>query len=403
MTDADPGPAGDPARSPTGGPGAAGAAGGRVGELAGLFLRLGVTAFGGPAGHIAMMHDEVVRRRGWVGDERFVDLIGATNLIPGPNSTELAIYLGWDRARGRGLVVAGVCFIAPSAVIVGTLAWVYVTYGDTLALGGVLYGIKPVVIAIIVQALLKLGPTVAKTVLLGVIAAAALAAYLAGVNELVVLAGGGLLAACLHVARSARTRRLSVWLPLPLLPSLAALGSQSGEVGLGQLFLVFLRIGAVLYGSGYVLLAFLQGELVHRLGWITEQQLLDAISIGQVTPGPVFTTATFVGYLTAGGWGAVVATIGIFLPSFVFVALLTHLVEWMRASPTLGAVLDGVNAAAVALIAGVSLHLAGDAVVDILTLAIAAAAGVALWRTRVNSAWLVAGGAAIGVVHALVS
>jgi chromate transporter len=349
-----------------------------------------------------MMHDEVVRRRGWVSDERFVDLIGATNLIPGPNSTELAIYLGWDRARGRGLVVAGVCFIAPAAVIVGTLAWVYVTYGDTLALGGVLYGIKPVVIAVIVQALLKLGPTVAKTVLLGVIAAAALAAYLAGVNELVVLAGGGLLTAGLHVARSARTRRLSVWLPLPLLPSLAALGSQSGEVGLGQLFLVFLRIGAVLYGSGYVLLAFLQGELVHRLGWITEQQLLDAISIGQVTPGPVFTTATFVGYLTAGGWGTVVATIGIFLPSFVFVALLTHLVEWMRASPTLGAVLDGVNAAAVALIAGVSLHLAGDAVVDILTLVIAAAAGVALWRTRVNSAWLVAGGAAIGVVHALV-
>jgi chromate transporter len=374
VTDADPGPAGDPARSPTGGPGAAGAAGGRVGELAGLFLRLGVTAFGGPAGHIAMMHDEVVRRRGWVSDERFVDLIGATNLIPGPNSTELAIYLGWDRARGRGLVVAGVCFIAPAAVIVGTLAWVYVTYGDTLALGGVLYGIKPVVIAVIVQALLKLGPTVAKTVLLGVIAAAALAAYLAGVNELVVLAGGGLLTAGLHVARSARTRRLSVWLPLPLLPSLAALGSQSGEVGLGQLFLV----------------------------WITEQQLLDAISIGQVTPGPVFTTATFVGYLTAGGWGTVVATIGIFLPSFVFVALLTHLVEWMRASPTLGAVLDGVNAAAVALIAGVSLHLAGDAVVDILTLVIAAAAGVALWRTRVNSAWLVAGGAAIGVVHALV-
>ena len=389
----------DPAATPEGDRGPSdGAVSGRVGELARLFLRLGVTAFGGPAAHIAMMHDEVVVRRGWVSNDRFVDLVGATNLIPGPNSTELAIHLGWDRARGRGLVVAGVCFIAPAAVIVGFLAWVYVTYGDTPALEGVLYGIKPVVIAIVVQALVKLVPTVARTVLLGVLAAAALAAYLAGVNELVVLVAGGALAAGLHIARSMRTR-MSLWLPLPL----AALAAPQGDVGLGQLFLVFLKIGAVLYGSGYVLLAFLEGELVDRLGWITNQQLLDAVSIGQVTPGPVFTTATFVGYVTAGGWGAVVATIGIFLPSFVFVALLTRLVGWMRANPTFGAALDGINAAAIALMAGVSLQLAGDAFVDAPTLAIAAVAGVVLWRTRLNSAWLIAGGAAIGSVHALVT
>jgi chromate transporter len=372
-----------------------------LGELARLFLRLGVTAFGGPAAHIAMMHDEVVRRRGWLTNERFVDLVGATNLIPGPNSTELAMYLGWDRARGRGLVVAGVCFIAPAALIVSALAWVYVTYGDTPALEGVVYGIKPVVIAIVAQALAKLIPTVAKTVVLGALAAGAVAVYLLGVNELIVLAAGGAVAAGVaaggRVLRRMRAERLTVWLPL------WALAPAGREVELGRLFLTFLRIGAVLYGSGYVLLAFLQGELVDRLGWITSEQLLDAVSIGQVTPGPVFTTATFIGYLTAGFWGAVVATVGIFLPSFVFVTLLTRLVGWMRASPTLGAVLDGVNATAIGLMAGVSLQLAGDALVDPLTVAILAAAGVALWRTQLNSAWLIAGGAAVGLVHSLAS
>jgi chromate transporter len=365
---------------------------GGLGELTRLFLRLGVTAFGGPAAHIAMMHDEVVRRRRWVSDERFVDLVGATNLIPGPNSTELAIHLGWDRARSRGLVVAGVCFIVPAALIVGTLAWIYVTYGDTPALEGVLYGVKPVVIAIVAQALAKLAPTVAKTRWLGALAAGAVAAYLLGVNELIVLAAGGVLAAGLRVLRHVRAQRLSVWLPLAAVTT---------DVELGRLFLAFLRIGAVLYGSGYVLLAFLQGELVDRLGWITSQQLLDAVSVGQVTPGPVFTTATFIGYVTAGLWGAVVATVGIFLPSFVFVALLTRLVGWMRASPTLGAVLDGVNATAIGLMAGVSVQLAGDALVDLLTVVIVVAAAVALWRTQINSAWLIAGGAAVGIVHAL--
>jgi chromate transporter len=377
---------------------------GRLAELARLFLRLGVTAFGGPAAHVAMMHDEVVRRRGWVTNERFVDLVGATNLVPGPNSTELAIHLGWDRARWRGLVTAGVCFILPAAVIVGTLAWVYVEYGDTPALEGVLYGIKPVVIAIVAQALVGLLPTAAKTRWHAGLAVAAALAYLLGVNELLVLAAG---AAGAGVVRRAQTSRLKVSLlplaPLAPLALLAPLGAAAGrdDVGTWQLFLVFLRIGAVLYGSGYVLLAFLDGELVDRLHWITSDQLLDAVSIGQVTPGPVFTTATFVGYVTAGWPGAVVATVGIFLPSFLFVALLTQIVDRMRASSTFGAVLDGVNATAIGLMAGVSLVLAGDAVVDPLTVAIAGAAGLALWRTSLNSAWLIAAGAAAGILHTL--
>jgi chromate transporter len=367
---------------------------GRLRELARLFLRLGVTAFGGPAGHIAMMHDDVVRRRGWVSAERFVDLVGATNLIPGPNSTELAIYLGWERARGRGLVVAGVCFIVPAAVIVGLLAWAYSELGDTPALEGVLYGIKPAVIAIIVQALVALVPTAARTRLLAVLALGAAAAYLVGANELVVLAAGGALAAGTRALRSLRGDRLSLGLAFGVVAPGAA------DVEPIRVFVVFLKIGAVLYGSGYVLLAFLQGELVDRLGWITSQQLLDAISVGQVTPGPVFTTATFVGYLTAGFWGAVAATVGIFLPSFVLVALLTRIVDWMRSSPILGAVLDGVNASAIGLMAGVSIQLAGDAVVDPLTVAILVGAGILLWRTRLSSAWPIACGAAIGLVHA---
>ena len=363
-------------------------------ELARLFLRLGVTAIGGPAAHIAMLHDEVVRRRGWVTDERFVDLVGATNLIPGPNSTELAIHLGYDRGRARGLVVAGVCFILPAALIVGVLAWVYVTYGDTPALDGVLYGIKPVVLAIIANALVRLVPAVAKTRLLVAIAVGAAVAVLLGAPELLALAAGGVLAGARHELGRLRAHRLSSFLPLAAL---------AADPTLARVFLTFLRIGATLYGSGYVLLAFLHGDLVERRGWITDQQLLDAVAIGQVTPGPVFTTATFVGYLLAGLGGAVVATVGIFLPSFVFVALLTRLVDRMRRSPVLGAVLDGVNAASIGLMAAVSGQLAGDALVDPLTVALLVASGLALWRTRLNTTWLIAGGAIAGVAHELLS
>jgi chromate transporter len=370
---------------------------GSVREVAGLFLKLGTIAFGGPVAHIAMMRDELVRRRGWVTDQRFIDLVGATNLIPGPNSTELAIHLGYDRARWRGLVVAGVCFILPAAVIVTALAWAYVTYGDTPAVTGVLYGIVPVVVAIIAHALLGLVRTVVKTVWLGGLAVAALAAYLLGVNELLVLAAGAAVAAAVHAARHRPHRGyLAAPLALPLF------GEPTGGQLL-QLFATMLKIGAVLYGSGYVLLAFLRGDFVDRLGWITEQQLLDAVSIGQVTPGPVFTTATFIGYLVAGPLGAFVATVAIFLPSFVFVGLLTRITDKLRSTAWTSALLDGVNAAALALMAGVSWQLGRTAIVDPLTAAIAVATLLLLWRTRLNNAWYIGAGALIGLGHALLS
>ncbi|MGP3935171.1 chromate efflux transporter [Nonomuraea sp. KM88] len=400
----------------TGGSGGAGASWRAVREVALLFLKLGTIAFGGPAAHTAMMRDELVRRRGWVSDERFADLMGATNLIPGPNSTELAIHLGHDRARMRGLVAAGVCFILPAALIVTALAWAYVTYGSTPAAEGLLYGIVPAVIAIIAHALFGLWRTVIKTVWLGVLALAALAAYLAGVNELLILAAGALLAFAVRLPRRPPRRpprrlprrppggqnRLPGVLAAPLL----AFGGSplfpdptGGQ--LTQLFLTMLKIGSVLYGSGYVLLAFLRGDFVERLGWLSSQQLADAVSIGQVTPGPVFTTATFVGYVVAGPIGAFVATVAIFLPSFVFVGLLTRLTGWLRSSGWASALLDGVNAAALALMAGVSYQLARTAVVDPLTAAIAVLSLVLLWTTRLNNAWLIAGGAAVGLARTL--
>jgi chromate transporter len=373
------------------------AGGGSLAEVALLFLKLGTIGFGGPAAHIAMMREDVVRRRGWVDDQRFVDLVGATNLIPGPNSTELAIHLGYDRARWRGLVAAGVCFILPAFLIVLALAWAYVEYGQTPAFEGVLYGIKPVVVAIIVTALLGLARVAAKGLLPGAVAAAVLVAYLLGVNELLLLALGG------FVVLAARTR--GWWMPgaggnAVVLPALLAAGqplfTEPTGGQLARLFLTLLKIGAVLYGSGYVLLAFVRGDFVERLGWLTETQLLDAVSIGQVTPGPLFTTATFIGYVIAGFPGAVLATVGIFLPSFIFVALLTRIVDRIRDRVWSAAVLDGVNAAAVALMAGVTAQLARDALVDPLTVAVALVAGLLLWRTRLNSVWYVAVGAAIG-------
>lgn len=365
-----------------------------------LFLRLGTIAFGGPAAHIAMMRDEVVRRRGWVTDQRFVDLIGATNLIPGPNSTELAIHLGYDRARWRGLLAAGLCFILPAALMVTALAWAYVRYGETPAVEGILYGIVPAVIAIIAYALFGLLRTVVKTVWLGALAVAALAAYLLGVNELIVLAGGALLAAGGYVTRHGVAGLLPLPLAMPLGQPVFA-DPTGGQ--LVQLFATMLKIGAVLYGSGYVLLAFLRGDFVDRLGWITEQQLIDAVSIGQVTPGPVFTTATFIGYVVAGPTGAFLATVAIFLPSFVFVGLLTRITDKLRSSRWSSVLLDGVNAAALALMAGVSFQLGRTAIVDPLTAAIAVVTLLLLWRTKLNSAWYIAGGAVIGIIRVLVT
>lgn len=367
---------------------------GRTREVVLTFLRLGTVAFGGPVAHTAMMREELVRRRGWVTDERFVDLMGATNLIPGPNSTELAIHLGFDRARWRGLLAAGVCFILPAALIVTALAWAYVEYGDTPSVDWVLYGVVPAVLAIVAWALVGMARTALKNAWLGLLAGAALAAYLLGVNELVVLFGGAAVAGLARLAARARHHALVV--------PLAVLFPDPTAGQLTQLFLTMLKIGAVLYGSGYVLLAFLQGDLVDRLGWITQQQLLDAVSIGQVTPGPVFTTATFIGYLVAGVPGAFVATVGIFLPSFVFVGLLTRLTDRLRSSPWTSTMLDGLNATALALMAGVSWQLGRAAIVDVATVAIFVVALVLLWRTRLNSAWYVLGGAAAGILLGIV-
>ena len=386
-----------------------------LGEVARLFLKLGTVSFGGPAAHIAMMEDEVVRRRRWMTREQFLDYLGAANLIPGPNSTELAIHVGHARAGWAGLVVAGVAFILPSALIVGAIAWGYVHYGALPHAVGLLYGVKPVVIAVVAQALWGLGRSAVRSPALAALAVAALAAAAGGVHELAILAASG--AAMALVRRGARggvgSAVAAAWAETAARASRDA-GPASGAadatlaaavaavaaappVGLGALFALFAKIGAVLFGSGYVLLAFMRADLVQRLGWLTEQQLLDAVAVGQVTPGPVFTTATFVGYVLAGPAGAAVATVGIFLPAFVFVALSGPIVPRLRRSLAAAAVLDGVNVASLALMAAVAVQLARSALVDALTLAIAAASAVLLLRFRVNSAWLVLGGAALGL------
>ena len=367
-----------------------------LGEVVRLFLRLGFTAFGGPAAHIALMHDEVVTRRGWMSEQHFLDLVGATNLIPGPNSTEMAIHIGYERAGWRGLLAAGLCFIMPAVLIVLALAWLYVEYGSTPQGDALMYGIKPVIIAIVVQALYKLVPTALKGGLLAAVGVGALAAYLLGVNELIVLFGGALLVVALQAAQGF-PQSVAALLPLTGLPYWLAQSTTPTIISLDRIFLVFLKVGALLYGSGYVLLAFLRNDLVVNYGWLTDQQLLDAVAIGQFTPGPVFTTATFIGYVLAGVPGAVVATIGIFLPSFFFVALLARIMPYIRKSPWSAAFLDGVNVTALGLMAGVTWQLGRAALVDLPTILLAAVAALLLFRFKINSAWLVLGGAVIGL------
>ena len=372
----------------------------RLAEVARLFLKLGIVGFGGPAAHIAMMRDEVVRRRRWVSDERFLDLLGMTNLIPGPNSTEMAIHLGYARAGWPGLVLGGGCFIVPAMLIVLALAWLYVRYGATPTATSALYGVIPVIIAIVVQAMWALTRTAVKGPLLGALGLAVLALSLAGFNELALLFGGGLLVAVVRVVGRARVgvTALAVALGLPG----AALGQATvaaAPVALGTLTLVFLKIGATLYGSGYVLLAFLRNDLVDRLGWLGDRQLLDAIAIGQVTPGPVFTTATFIGFVLAGWTGAALATVAIFLPSFVFVALSHPLLPRIRGSRGAAAFLDGVNVAALGLMAAVTWQLARGAITGWFPALLAVVAGALLIRGRINSVWLILGGAAAGVAY----
>jgi chromate transporter len=368
-------------------------------ELALLFLRLGATAFGGPAAHIAMMQDEVVRRRKWLSEERFLDLLGATNLIPGPNSTEMAIHIGWDRRRWRGLVIAGLAFIVPAMVIAGVIGWVYVRFGSVPAVGWLLYGVKPVILGVVVQAIWDLAAKAAKTTWLRVLAALAALLSALSVNELAVLFGSG--AVAVIAARAASGKRADRPLQqLVPLASAAATTFASSAVTLPSIFWVFLKTGSVLFGSGYVLLAFLRADLVERLHWLTESQLIDAIAVGQVTPGPVFTTATFIGYLLSGPSGALVATAGIFLPAFFFVALSAPLLPRLRASLTIAAFLDGVNVASLALMAVVMVQLGHAALTDVPTWVLGVAGAGLLLRFKVSSTWLVLGGAAAGwAVH----
>jgi chromate transporter len=373
---------------------------GRLSALAWLFLKLGFTAFGGPAAHIAMMEEEVVRRRRWLTTEEFLDLLGATNLIPGPNSTELAIHIGLRRAGWPGLVVAGACFILPATLIVTALAAAYVRFGSLPQIEGLLYGVKPVIIAIVARALWMLARSAVKDGLLAVIALAAVGLILAGVNELLLLFGAGALVMAIRGAKTHKPRSTCSMLPFaPIIPLVTGAGAASASpiaFGLGPLFLFFLKVGSVLFGSGYVLLAFLRADLVERWHWLNEMQLLDAIAVGQITPGPVFTTATFIGYLLAGIPGATVATAGIFLPAFFFVAVSGPLVPRLRRSILAGAFLDGVNVASLALMAVVTCQLARAAVCDWLTLTLAVASGaLIIWRP-VNSTWLVLMGATVG-------
>jgi chromate transporter len=372
-------------------------------EIALLFLRLGATAFGGPAAHIAMMEDEVVRRRQWLSRDKFLDLLGATNLIPGPNSTEMAIHIGYLRGGWPGLIVAGSCFILPAALIVTGFAWAYVRYGSLPQTAHVLYGVKPVIIAVVLQALWGLARAAVKTKFLAVIGFAAVVLSFLRVNELLVLFLAGILVFCLSWLsghqRSQTKQRRSILLVLPstvYFQTVAATGTAVASVGLLPLFLFFLKVGSVLFGSGYVLLAFLRGDLVERWHWLTNAQLLDAIAVGQVTPGPVFTTATFIGYVLAGPEGALVATIGIFLPAFFFVAVSGPLVPRIRRSPAAGAFLDGVNVASLALMIVVTFLLGRAALVDLPTIALLLISGVLLIRFRINSVWLVIGGALVG-------
>lgn len=372
-------------------------------ELAALFLRLGVTAFGGPAAHVAMMRAEVVGRRRWLTDAELLDLIAATHLLPGPNSTELAIHLGWRRGRLRGLAIAGVCFILPAAVMVGAIAYAYVRFGGAPQAAWLMYGVGPVIIGVIAHAVWRLGRAAAAGALPFTVAAAAALLSVAGVDELALLAGGALAAGGAHLARGRAAAAGVAAASTTAALAKAAAGSAATAaaavpVTLTRLTLFFLKVGSVLFGSGYVLIAFLRADLTERWGWLTEQELIDAVTVGQVTPGPVFTTATFIGYLLHGWTGAALATVGIFGPGFLFVLATQPLIPKLRASRAASRVLDGIVAASLGLMAAAAWRLAPAAVVDLPTAAVAAASAAALARWNLNTTWLIAGGAAVGWV-----
>ncbi|MBA4179170.1 MAG: chromate transporter [Anaerolinea sp.] len=375
---------------------------GSVGEVARYFFRLGCIAFGGPAAHLALMRRELVRERGWVSDAELMDLLGAASLIPGPNSTELSMHIGAKRAGWWGLWLAGAAFIVPAVAIVLAIAWAYVEYGDTPAGEGIILGVQPFILAIIVQAIWGLRGAVVKGWMTFVIVLATTALALRGANEILLILGAGGVALLAGLAGGGRRppslRGFARRLPRPSMGMLAV--APVGGVPAWDLFLVFLKIGSVLYGSGYVLAAFLQSELVDQRGWLTEKEVVDAIAAGQFTPGPLFSSATFAGYVAGGLDGALAATAGIFLPSFVFVALTHPLIPKLRGSRWAAPFLDGVNAAALALMAVVTLTLAREALDSMFAAALFSVAAVVLIRWSPNSVWLVAAGAALGLGHA---
>ena len=376
-------------------------------ELATVFLKLGTIAFGGPAAHIALMEQEFVRRRQWLTKQEFLDRLGAANLIPGPSSTEMAIYVGHMKRGWTGLIVAGSCFIIPAAILVCAIAAAYVRFGSLPRVGGVLYAVKPVVISVILQAFWNLARSAVKTVWLGTIGVVSAVLFLLQVNILVILLIAGMLASLPVLFRKVKPGpgvSSAIWLRPLLKPKLvmatsAAAGLAAAPFNLWKLLLLFLKIGSVLFGSGYVLLAFLRSDFVLRLHWLTEKQLLDAVAVGQVTPGPVFTTATFIGYLLGGVPGAIVATVGIFLPGFILVAISGPFIPKIRSSPLAAAILDGIIVASLALMGVVTWQLGRAALVDPFTVIIACVSAVLLFRFKVNAAWLILGAAIVGVVR----
>jgi chromate transporter len=376
-----------------------------LGEIARIFFKLGLLGFGGPAAHIALMREEVVRRRHWMSDSELLDYVAACNLIPGPTSTELALHLGLRRAGWRGMMLAAFGFIGPAVLMVGTLSWLYARFGTNPGVLDVRYGVLPVVIAIVLHALVALSKSAVRRPSVALLMLSALAGFLLGVHELLLLLAAGLVAAAWeNRSRLGRGRGVGL-LAIPMLGGFAS--GQAGPfvaaaegVSLLRLFLVFVQIGSVLYGSGYVLFAFLQSRLVEGLGWLTGQELLDAIAVGQVTPGPLFSSATFVGWQVAGPAGAAAATAGIFLPSFLLVPLLERIVSWMQRRPTARAFLDGVTGASLGLMAGVLFELGRLALVDLLTVGLAVLSLAFLLATRVNSVWLIGAGLVVGGLRA---
>jgi chromate transporter len=377
---------------------------GRLKEVALLFLKLGTFSFGGPAVYIALMHHETVRRRRWIDEQRFLDLVGATNLIPGPNAAEMAIHLGLIRAGWSGLTASGALFILPGMVAILFVAWAYVTYGSITEVGWVLYGVKPVVIGIVIEALWKLGQKGIKGRTTATVGIGVVALYLLGFNELALLFGGAAVVLLVHGGRHYFKHGLAAFAPIPVLFQIPLTTFYTSVIPFSQttLFLSFLKIGSVLFGSGYVLLAFLRSEFVVRLGWLTNQQVLDAVVAGQITPGPVFSSATFVGYLVGGWPSALLATLGIFLPSFLFVGLLSRILPYVRKSPWAATFLDGVNAASLGLMAGVTVQLGQTAIIDIFTIVLLLVTLFVIFRLKVNPIWLIIGGGFLGATYKLI-